>query len=151
VLDLYTPQTRRNPFPVYDHLRKSAPVFHNPQADVWMIFDYAGVKQALNDPETFSSRAAPKGGGPLGWLIFFDPPRHTKLRGLIAMAFTPRAVASLEPRIRELSRGLLDQAIPRSRQADRLTYRVTPSGRPKPSSATGGTPGASVDPGTRAG
>src|SRR5262249_53313555 len=84
-----------------------------PGGDVWMIFDYAGVKRALQDHDAFSSRAAPPGGGPLDWLIFFDPPRHTKLRALIMRAFTPRVVADLEPRIRELSREILDQTIER--------------------------------------
>src|SRR5260370_29606337 len=46
-------------------------------------------------------------------MICFDPPRHTKLRALIMRAFTPRVVANLEPRIRELSRQLLDQTIER--------------------------------------
>src|SRR5437773_5485891 len=47
------------------------------------------------------------------WFLFFDPPRHTKLRALISKAFTPRVVANLEPRIRELSRQLLDRTIER--------------------------------------
>src|SRR5438874_2215706 len=72
-----------------------------------MVFDYDGVKRLLSDPETFSSRYGP------GWLVFLDPPRHTKLRALIAKAFTPRSVAALEPRIRELSGNLLDQTIER--------------------------------------
>jgi cytochrome P450 len=78
-----------------------------------MIFDYEGVKRALNDHDAFSSRATPPGpsGKPLEWLVFFDPPRHTKLRAIIMQAFTPRVVASLEPRIRELSRELLDQSL----------------------------------------
>jgi cytochrome P450 len=47
------------------------------------------------------------------WFIFFDPTRHTKLRGLIMRAFTPRSIASLEPFIRDLSRELIDQTIER--------------------------------------
>src|SRR5262249_39289719 len=50
---------------------------------------------------------------PKNWFLFFDPPRHTRLRALITRAFTPSSVASLEPRIRELSRQLLDQVIDR--------------------------------------
>jgi cytochrome P450 len=78
-----------------------------------MVFDYEGVRRALSDLDAFSSRAAPPGGGALDWLIFFDPPRHTKLRALISRAFTPRSVAALEPRIRELSRELLDRTVER--------------------------------------
>ena len=100
---------RRNPYPLYDQMRGTAPVLHVPQANLWMLFDYPSVKRALQDHETFSSDVSLAGHGTLGWLIFSDPPRHTKLRALITRAFTPRAVANLEPRIRELARTLLDK------------------------------------------
>jgi cytochrome P450 len=108
VLNLFADAVRRDPFPIYDQLRSRSPVFRDPASGHWMVFDYDGVKRVLNDHETFSSR-----NGPADWLLFTDPPRQTKLRGLIAQAFTPRSVAGLEPRIRELSRGLLDQVIER--------------------------------------
>src|SRR5947207_13151453 len=44
-------------------------------------------------------------------MIFNDPPRHTKLRALVSQAFTPRSIASLETRIRDLSRELLNAPI----------------------------------------
>jgi cytochrome P450 len=112
-MDLFSDDMRRNPFPVYERLRGGPRIVRMPASHVWMILDYDGVKRALYDHEVFSSGAAPGGGAPLDWLIFADPPRHTKLRGLIMRAFTPRVVAGLEPRIRELSRGLLDQMIER--------------------------------------
>ena len=107
MLDLASEEMRRNPFPVYDMVRGTSPVVYDPGSGLWMIFDYEGVKRALNDHDEFSSKNGP------GWLIFTDPPRHTKLRALILRAFTPRTVANLEPRIRELSRGLLDRTIGR--------------------------------------
>src|SRR5947209_17161913 len=115
VMDFFSEEMRRNPYPVYDRMRSASPVLHVAALDLWLIFDYDGVKRALNDPEAFSSRASPPGdpGPPPEWFIFFDPPRHTKLRALIARAFTPRSVAGLEPRIWELSRDLLDQTIER--------------------------------------
>lgn len=94
-------------------MRRIAPVLHDRRHDLWILFDYDSVKRALHDPEAFSSRAAPPGGKPLEWLIFQDPPLHTKLRAIIMRTFTPRAIAALEPRIRELSRGLLDAALAR--------------------------------------
>src|SRR5206468_2110223 len=86
-----------------------------PPFGLWIIFDFDGVKRALVDHDTFSSDLshAAANGTPGEWFIFFDPPRHTKLRALISRAFTPRVVANLEPRIRELSRHLLDQTIER--------------------------------------
>jgi cytochrome P450 len=107
MMNLFSDAMRRDPYPLYDQLRSTSPVLYVPSFDLWMIFDYEGVKRALSDPEAFSSRYGPE------WLVFLDPPRHPKLRALITRAFTPRSVANLEPRIRELSRTLLDRTIER--------------------------------------
>lgn len=109
MMNFFSDDVRRNPYPVYDQMRSNSPVLHVPSLNLWMIFSYEGVKRALNDHEAFSSHVP----APRHWFIFFDPPRHTKLRALISRAFTPRVVANLEPRIRELSRTLLDAAIER--------------------------------------
>jgi len=111
--NLFSAEMRRDPYPFYEQMRSRSPVFYAEALDLWMIFDYDGVKRALSDPATFSSSASPPGssGPPPEWFIFFDPPRHTKLRNLVQRAFTPRVVASLEQSIRKLSRELLDHAI----------------------------------------
>lgn len=115
---------RRNPFPAYALMRRVAPVFHERRHDLWMLFDFDSVKRALHDPEAFSSRAAPPGGQPLDWLIFQDPPLHTKLRGIVMGTFTARAIAALEPRIRALCRELLDQALAHGRMDVAVDFAV---------------------------
>jgi cytochrome P450 len=68
----------------------------------------------LNDHNAFSSDVTASANQPAPrWLIFFDPPRHTKLRALVMRAFTSAVVANLEPRIRELWRTLLQPGIER--------------------------------------
>src|SRR5258708_191088 len=105
-MDIFSDDNRRNPYPLYAQMRTSAPVFRVPPPfDAWMIFDYDGVMRALADHESFSNRVPAPGN----WFIFKAPPQHTKLRALISRAFTPRIITNLEPRIRELSRTLLDQ------------------------------------------
>jgi cytochrome P450 len=108
-MELFSDEMRRNPYPLYDRMRIGSPLLRVPPPfNAWMIFDYEGVKRALSDHEAFSSRVpAPQ------WFIFFDAPAHTKLRALISQAFTPRMVANLDGRIRELSRQLLDRTIER--------------------------------------
>src|SRR5207248_827122 len=118
--NLSTDDVLLNPYPIYDQMRSNSPVLHLPSLNLWMIFDYEGVKRALNDHETFSSRVP----APRHWFIFFDPPQHTKLRALISRAFTPRVVANLEPRIRQLSRELLDSAIQRGEMDLAADYSV---------------------------
>src|SRR5438034_185086 len=106
MMNIFSDEARRNPYPFYDQLRRDSPVLHEPQSGLWSLFDYESVKRALADHDSFSSKL-----GPAEWMVFMDPPRHSKLRALISQAFTPRSVANLEPRIRELARGLLDEKI----------------------------------------
>ncbi|HTW48235.1 MAG TPA: cytochrome P450 [Acidobacteriaceae bacterium] len=113
MIDFASPDYRRNPFPVYDQLRAAAPLVHDPRTGLWLLFDYASVRQALTDHARFSSSLFRAGRSNPDWLIFLDPPRHAKLRSLISQAFTPRAIAELEPRIRQLSRDLIHAVLPR--------------------------------------
>ncbi len=112
MLDLFAPEVRRNPWRVYDRLRASTPVFYVPPPfDGWMVFDYDTVKWILTDHASFSSRIP----APDFSFIFADPPAHLRLRSLISCAFTPRAIADLEPAIRGISKDLFDAAIPAGR------------------------------------
>src|SRR5690242_10795718 len=126
-MDLFSPEMRRDRYPAYDLLRAGSPVFRLAAFDLWIILDYDGVRRALTDHDSFSSDLShvPGQGNPGNWFIFFDPPRHTKLRALIARAFTPRVVAGLESRIRELSRELLDPALDRG-EVDLATEFAVP-------------------------
>jgi cytochrome P450 len=107
-MDLFSDEMRRNPFSMYDAIRSGSPVVHIPPPfDAWAVFDYAGVKRVMSDHEAFSSQVP----APRNWFLFLDPPKHTKLRALVSRAFTPGTIAGLAPRIRSLSRELLDQKI----------------------------------------
>ena len=111
-MDISNDEYRRDPYPVYAELRRRAPVYKVPPPfDAWMIFDYEGVNRALNDHEAFSNHVP----APPNWFIFQDPPAHTRLRGLVSKAFTPRIVARIEPFIRRLSHSLLAQVLDRGR------------------------------------
>ena len=109
MFDFLTDDVRREPWAVYAQMRAASPVLKAPPNGPWLVFDYAGVRRALEVVEDFSSAAGPGGATEktLPWMIFYDPPRHTKLRALVSRAFTPRSISALEPRIAELSRQLL--------------------------------------------
>lgn len=105
MLDLLSDAALRDPFPIYARLRGAAP-FQEPRSGLWVLLGHDAVRRALTDHEAFSSAVS----GPertARWLIFTDPPRHGKLRALVMRAFTPRALASLEPCIGALSAQLL--------------------------------------------
>ncbi len=71
------------------------------------MFSSCDVKLlGVNVDELLSQSTAPN-------LIRSDPPVHTRLRTLVNRAFSPRRIADMEPRIRELSRGLVEEMIAR--------------------------------------
>jgi cytochrome P450 len=79
----------------------------------WMVFGYSEVQQVLLDTVTFSSERTLKPDGSVdeilgAGMLGLDPPRHRRLRSLVAQAFTQKRVAALEPRIRELTARLID-------------------------------------------
>jgi cytochrome P450 len=113
MMEFLSADVRRDPFPLYDRLRAESPVLHDARTDVWMLFDYEGARRAMHDHEAFSSEPLTVGRRRPEWFVFFDPPHHTRMRALVSRAFTPRAVAALEPRICWLSRALLDRSIER--------------------------------------
>src|SRR4051812_50062547 len=93
---LFSDDTRRNPYPLYEQMRRTSPVLHVPPPfDIWLVFDYEGVKRVVSDPETFSS-AVP---APREWFIFWDPPRHTKRRAVVPQALPPRLGVNPGPRV----------------------------------------------------
>ena len=114
MMNLFSDDVRRSPYALYDQIRSVSPLLYEAQGDIWAIFDYEGAKRALSDHEVFSSHLASAANHPTPqWLVFMDPPRHSKLRALISKAFTPGVVAGLEPRIRALARELLDKNMAR--------------------------------------
>ena len=110
-----------DPYPAYRELRATAPVCWNDVTNFWALLKYEDVRFVSSNPATFSSTqgitipdpALPSPVQP-GGLIFTDPPRHRQMRKLINSGFTRRRVAVLEPKIRDLVRGILDGMRPGS-------------------------------------
>ena len=111
-----------DPFPHYHRLRRWDPVHRGPDGS-YFLTRYDDVVAVYQDHHTWSSdkrvEFAPKfGASPLyehhtTSVVFRDPPDHTRIRKLFAPAFTPRALAALEPRVARFVDGLLDRAAAR--------------------------------------
>jgi erythromycin 12 hydroxylase len=95
-------------------MRREHPVWRD-RYGMYHVFRQADVQTVLRDPARFSSetsRLAPSAKQvSRGMLTQIDPPEHRRLRQVVSTAFTPKRVADLEPRIREITRRLLD-AVP---------------------------------------
>ncbi len=125
--DRSDPDFLRDPYSRYRELSEAGPV-HRGELGELVLTRWADCHAVLRDPR-FSSdprhradglgrRNAEDGNrsGPatileagVSVMLFLDPPDHTRLRRLVASAFTPRAVDALAPRIAELVEGLLDE------------------------------------------
>ena len=110
-----------DPYPAYRELRATAPVCWNDVTKFWALLKYEDIRFVSSSPALFTSTKGitipdPAMPSPVqeGTLIFSDPPRHRQLRKLINSGFTRRRVAVLEPKIREIVRGILDGIEPGS-------------------------------------
>ena len=114
----YDYEFHNDPYPVYAWLRAEAPVYRNDELDFWALSRYDDVLTGFRDHAAFSnangvmierSMWTPDASRFISFLAM-DPPEHTAMRGLISRAFTPRRVAALEPRIREIASRYIDAA-----------------------------------------
>ena len=124
----YLYEIHEDPYPTYARLRDEAPVYRNDDGDFWALSRHADVVEAFRDNTRFSSSHGvsldPLASGPNAHktmsFLAMDPPMHGRMRGLVSRGFTPRRVAELEPRIRELD------ASPPRRRPGRGLLRLRP-------------------------
>ena len=106
-----------DPHPYFRLMREQDPVHWNEKYRAWFIHRYDDVTDALRDSRFSSARIQPALDrlSPeqrderrptydilMDWLVFRDPPDHTRLRKLVSRAFTPRAVESWRSRANQV-------------------------------------------------
>jgi cytochrome P450 len=104
--DPMRPGFRDDPYPVYARQRETDPV-HRSSAGIWTLTRYADCEAALRDPKIGHGHGLSDLAENHLSFVTMNPPDHTRLRGLVSLAFTPKAVRELQPRIRDLVDGLL--------------------------------------------
>jgi cytochrome P450 len=100
-----------DPTEVYRRLRDESPVYFSERYGFYALSRFADVLAAHRDHDAFSSAHGvdlssllkdPALIRNMRSMIMIDPPEHDRLRALVSRVFTPRAVAALEPMIREV-------------------------------------------------
>jgi cytochrome P450 len=124
--DPFSPEFRVNPYPFYEDLRDNTPFLFDEASNMWVVSRYEDVSALLKDKRFGRSldgtpyatlRATPTPDDPmfpfrrLGLHSLFDkePPDHTRLRGLVHKAFTPKRVENLRVKIQAITDSLIDR------------------------------------------
>ncbi len=135
VFDPFDPLWASDPFPLYQDLRERAPIHRN-ETGFWVLARHADCLAVLRDRRASSDslnvavermpqglRSPVPADDPTAAallemrpFLFRDPPDHTRLRGLVSKAFTPKVVESLRWRTHQVVDELLDAAL----EADRV-------------------------------
>jgi cytochrome P450 len=114
-----SPEFRLNPYPTYHRLRTEDPVHSSTLLpSTWVLSRHADVMLVLRDARFGRADAEAFWLGRVGpgpahevitkWMLFRDPPDHTRLRTLVSKAFTPRAIEGMRERIQTIVNELLD-------------------------------------------
>lgn len=110
------PETKADPYPLYDDIRGRGLV-RSPLGP-YVTARHAIAEAVLDDPRLSSSPVHARGCYPPAFpdsdpgdgLLTLDPPGHARIRRLVSGAVTPAAADRLEPRIRGITARLLDAA-----------------------------------------
>jgi cytochrome P450 len=122
--DPLDPRTMADPYPALAALQAAAPIAWSDRLKAWLITGYRPCRALLRDKRLSANRIGPYFAQlnaadqtrlrPLSdhltrWMVFSDPPQHTRLRGLMNKAFTPGAIERLRPAIADIVESLLDK------------------------------------------
>ena len=117
------PKFIANPYPTYRELREKDPYHPSPLTGALVLSKYEDIDEILRNYKVFSNgRARASSGNRVRRgvaeqiqseiqpsMLTLDPPDHTRLRGLVSRAFTPRQIAKMEDHIRATAHALLDE------------------------------------------
>ena len=120
--DPFSPEFRTNPYPVYEELRQSAPVYWAERSRMWVVSRYDDVFAILKDTQRFSSDAMAAvlvgstrrsgqqlpPGMPRPSVVMSDPPMHTELRNIVNRGFTPRQISLWKPAVEKTVDGCIE-------------------------------------------
>jgi cytochrome P450 len=117
----FDPQRYRWPYPVYDAMSDGEPVVYSKLYKDWTVFGYdevldvlrstdvstAGVVRRIRNISPYTRLSDLAIANFSRWMLFVDPPDHSRLRGAVSRTFTPKRVAEHAPRVQAIADELL--------------------------------------------
>jgi cytochrome P450 len=113
-----------DPFPIYRRMQDEDPVHWSPRLKSWVLTRYDDVKRVCLDRDMSSNRLEPffaslpsPEAARIGeiirflslWMVFRDPPDHTRLRRLTSKVFHVKSMHAMRPAIERILAWLLDR------------------------------------------
>jgi len=119
--DPFAPERFSWPYPIYETMTADGPVVYSRLNQQWFVSGYDEILDVLRSPNVSTSAVVQRmlGVSPYtrlseaainnfsNWLLLTDPPDHTRLRGAVSRAFTPRRMVGYEPAVHALVTRLL--------------------------------------------
>ena len=127
-----TPAFFDNPYPYYRQLRAHDPVYWSEKTQSWLVTRHIDVSTGLRDgrfsvkrgnvnidklPGDIQNELHPLRYFYSLWLMYMDPPEHTRLRKLVGQALSPKVVEDMKPEIEDT----IEQHLERIDGRDRIT------------------------------
>ena len=119
------PATLANPYPLFARMREEDPCHWSPRLRAWVLTRYDDVKRVCLDKDLLSSNRLkpffaampPPEAERIAhiirylslWMVFTDPPDHTRLRRLTAKVFSARSMQAMRPQVEDIGRWLIDR------------------------------------------
>ncbi len=117
------PATLADPYPLFARMRDEDPCHWSPRLKSWVLTRYDDVKAVTQDARMSSNRLRPFFASMPGdeaqriadivrylslWMVFKDPPEHTRLRRLTSKVLHVKSMQGMRPQVQAIADWLLD-------------------------------------------
>jgi cytochrome P450 len=125
--EFLSPDYFKDPYATYREFHATKPIFWDQKIRAWIISPYAEVEKGLSNADLNAGERIASASAHLSteekiefskiistlnnWIVFQDPPNHTRLRKLVNKSFTPRSIEAFRPKLESLVDGLVTKAI----------------------------------------
>jgi len=125
--EFLSPEYFQNPYEIYRDFHANNPIFWDAKIKAWVISPYSEVEKGLSNPELNAGERIASASAHLtaeekiefskiistlsNWIVFQDPPSHTRLRKLVNKSFTPRAIEAFRPKLENIVGRLVSNAL----------------------------------------
>jgi len=131
----------KNPYETFQDFLLNKPVFWDEKIKAWIISPYSEVEKGLSNSDLNAGERIASASAHLSvdekrefskiistlnnWIVFQDPPSHTRLRKLVNKSFTPRSIAAFTPKLERIVDDLVSQALTKKEfdLVSELSYR----------------------------